>query len=92
MPQAMPPKDPDATLDYTWNWATWLGDDTILSSDVDIIAPAGLTLESTTNSTTAVTAWFSGGLVGQSYAVRNRITTVGGRTNDATIYISIEDH
>jgi hypothetical protein len=90
MPQVMPPKDPQAVLDYTWNWATWLNGDTIATSDVSVV-DSGITLASQANSTTAVTAWFSGGTAGRSYAVRNRITTAAGRTNDATIYITIED-
>lgn len=92
MPQAMPSKDPDAILDYTWDWATWLGDDTIATSSVVVIAPGGLVVDSSASSDTAVTAWFSGGTLGQSYSVRNRITTTAGRTNDATIYLSIEEH
>jgi hypothetical protein len=81
-------KDPDAVLDYSINWSTWLGDDTIAAStwtaDND-----GLTVVSSSNTTTATTVWLSGG-VGGIYNLRNRIVTAGGRTDDRTIQIVVE--
>lgn len=81
-------KDPDAVLDYTVDWATWLGTDTISTSSWPVI-PAGITKDSDTNSTTIATIWLSGGTIGETYQLTNRIVTAGGRTDDRTITINI---
>lgn len=80
-------KDPDAVLDYEVNWATWLGTDTIATSEW--LTAEGISEADATNTATATTIWLSGGDVGQVYDVVNRITTVGGRTNDQTIRVRI---
>lgn len=82
-------KDPDAVLDYAFDWSTWLGrgGDTIDSHVVT--APAGITLNSSTSTTTMVTAWLSGGAVGVTYAVACRIVTTQGRVDDRTMFVSV---
>lgn len=88
MPQIFQ-KDADAVLDYTVDWEDWLEDiaDTISASDW--IVASGITEDSDSNTTTTATVWLSGGVEGSSYRVTNRITTVGGRTQDASIFIEI---
>lgn len=84
------PKDPHDVLDYEVDWSNWLpAGDTILVSEW--IAPAGITMDSETNTNTTTTIWLSGGTAGQSYALTNRITTAGGRTRDRTITIRVKD-
>jgi len=81
-------KDPDAVLDYQWDWATWLPTgDTIASATVT--SDIGLTVDSDSNTATAVTAWLSGGTVGESYDVTCRVVTADGRTDDRTITLLI---
>ena len=81
-------KDPDAVLDYQWDWATWLPTgDTIASATVT--ADTGLTVASDSNTATVVTAWLSGGTVGESYDVTCRVVTADGRTDDRTITLLI---
>ncbi len=75
-------KDPQATLDYVWDWSAWLGDDTIATHAV--VAATGLTVASTSTSAGKVTAWISGGTDRQEYAVTCTITTTGGRTDERT--------
>lgn len=82
-------KDPNATLDYILKWAPWLRGDFIDTSSW--IVPAGLTLENEDQTSTTTTAWLSGGTVGESYEVVNRITTIGGRTEDRTLTIKIRE-
>jgi hypothetical protein len=82
-------KDPDAVLDYQVNWAAWLGADTISTSDWS--AAAGITVDSESETTTAATVWLSGGTAGEEYAVRNRIVTAAGRTDDRTLTIVVEE-
>lgn len=81
-------KDPDAVLDYSVDWAAWLGADTIATSTWPVV-PAGITKDSDTNDTTSATIWLSGGTAGQTYQITNRIVTAGGRTDDRTITIQI---
>lgn len=84
-------KDPDATLDYVWNWATWLGSDTITGTPTITISPGGLTKSSQSNTTTTVTAWLTGGAVGTTYSVGCRIVTTAGRTDERTIQIAVDN-
>lgn len=82
----MPPysvsKDPHAVLDYGWDWTPWLAEDGDTLDASEWIVPAGLTVESSSHTTTHTTVWLSGGTAGQSYVITNRVTTVGGRTDD----------
>ncbi len=81
--------DPDAVLDYLFDWSDWLGADTIASHTVT--AGTGLTVDSSTATTTAVTVWLSGGSVGQSYAVTCHIVTAAGREDDRTATITVQE-
>jgi hypothetical protein len=90
MPKTMPLKDPNDILDYTINWATWLGSDTIASSIWSV--PTGLTQVTASNSTTAATIWLSGGAAGSTYIVTNQIVTAAGRTKEDSIIILGRDN
>ena len=78
-------KDPDAVLDYQWNWTAWLAGDVIASHAVNV--PAGLTKLSSSNSATAVAVWLAGGEAGVTYPVTCHVVTAGGRKDDRTIMI-----
>ena len=80
-------KDPNAVLDYTVDWSEWLDGDTISTSSWTVAT--GLTKASDSKTSTAATAWLSGGTVGVTYEATNRIVTAGGRTEDRTIYIMV---
>lgn len=82
-------KDPNAVLDYSVDWTKWLDGDTIATSAWTV--PAGLTKVSDANTTTKTTAWLSGGTADQSYTVTNRITTSGGRTEDRSFIVKVEE-
>ena len=82
-------KDPNAVLDYSVDWSRWLDGDTIATSVWTV--PAGLTKVSDTNTTTKTTVWLSGGTADQSYTVTNRITTTGGRTEDRSFIVKVEE-
>lgn len=80
-----PPKDPDAKLDYRFDWAprannsgltNWLeAGETILTYEVTV--PAGLTKvsDSLVDEGTAVVVWISGGTNEVDYPITCKITT-----------------
>jgi hypothetical protein len=84
-------KDPDATLDYQINWATWLADDDTISNSSFISNSDDITVESSSFTDTTSTVWLSGGQAGSSYEITNRITTTLGRIDDRTIKIKCKD-
>jgi len=81
-------KDPDSTLDFSIDWADWIGTDTISLSKW--IIPGDLTITNQSNSSTKATVWLKGGVAGKTYYVVNRITTSGGRVDDRTLEIRAE--
>ena len=97
--------DPQAKLDYTWDWTDWLGDDTITSSTVTAKVEEArdptdvVTIDDVWPSPKTITAWISGGVHGTPCAVTCRITTTAGRIDDVewavseldTIAASVED-
>lgn len=94
--KAVIPKDPNAVLDYTIDWTLWLDaiPDTIQSAvaAIDNAAAAGGTINSSTIvGGKAVVIWVGGGTVGQTMALRCRITTVGLRTDDRTVYLKVKE-
>lgn len=80
-------KDPSATIDRGFDWTSWLGADTITSSDW--IVPTGLTRVSQSNTTKTTSVWLSGGTVDTLYRLTNRITTTGGREDERSLHIKI---
>lgn len=82
-------KDPAAVLDYQIDWSDWLDDDTISTSTWTV--PAGITEESSSNTTTTSTIWLSGGTAGQTYTLVNKIITASGRTDERSITINVSN-
>ena len=83
-------KDPEAVLDYSYDWTTWLGTDNITTAVCASDDPL-LTVQGTSNNGKIVTAWVSGGTPGSTANLRCRITTAAGRTDDRTVYLKIRD-
>lgn len=86
-------KDPDALLDYTFDWSAWLPlGDTIVTSSVTISNSASMAKESETiTGGNKVVVELSGGALRDLAAVRCRITTAAGRIDDRTIYVRVQD-
>lgn len=82
-------KDPDAILDYQWDWSAWLATVGDTLAAVAFIAEDGITVDSSEFSDTAATAWISGGTLGTTYSVVCRVTTTGGRVDDRTAELKI---
>lgn len=82
-------KDPNAILDYTFDWGPYL---TPLSDQIataTFILTGTLTKASQSNTTTTATAFIAGGTEGSTESLTCRIVTVGGRTDDRTISLKI---
>lgn len=79
-------KDPEAKLDYIWDWSDWLGDDndTLDTAVFTSSAPTELEVEMVEVAPTKATVWLSGGLPYVSYLVTCRVHTMGGRDEDRT--------
>jgi hypothetical protein len=81
-------KDPDDIIDYQIDFTNWLADgDTISSSTVS--APAGITLVSSSNNTTAIAARLSGGTLGTTYVVPCQATLADGQKITHTLVADI---
>jgi len=94
-------KDPDAVLDYGFNWGLdsdypdkkpWLDLDNgeAISTSVWVI-PDGLTEDSAEFGATATKVWLSGGTAGSSYTITNTITTSEGRTDERSMLIIVAE-
>lgn len=88
-------KDPLATLDYTFDWSTYLTSpvDTISSTSLSVVfsvdTTSGVYISSQSNTATTATVWISGGTVGASALVTCTIKTTGGRTDNRVIVLKI---
>lgn len=83
-------KDPDAVLDYQFVWSDWLDDTDELASHT-IEEDDGITVDSSSRTTDAVTVWLSGGTAGSNYRVACLITTADGRTDERTMTIHVRE-
>ena len=84
-------KDPDALLDYTIDWTTWLDGDTIDTSNWTL--PSGITEDSSgmDGTSSKATVWLSGGDAGTVYTVVNTIVTAAGRTDERSLDIKVAE-
>jgi hypothetical protein len=85
-----PDKDPDELLDYEIDWAARLAGDTISASEW--ILPVGIVKDAgagDTHTDTSAVIWLSGGTLGESFVLTNRIDTAGGRIMDQSVSIKI---
>ena len=84
-------KDPNAVLDYPISFAAWLADigDTYASHTV--MVTGGLVCDSSSQAAGVITPILSGGTVKTTASFTIRIVTVGGRTDDRTFYLKIQE-
>jgi hypothetical protein len=89
-------KDSEATLDYILDWSQWLSKgDTISLSNWSVTVDSGdsnpVTIEQQTFSTKQSVVWVSGGNSERHYKLINTITTMQGRTDQRSLFLSIRD-
>lgn len=88
-------KDPNARLDFRVDWADeeegpWLAAGEEIASSTWIVPP-GITEDSDDHDATTAWVWLTGGTVGQTYAITNRITTNQARIDDRTMKIYVTE-
>lgn len=88
-------KDPNATLDYVFDWSPWLGTDTISTSQWTIDPSGSLSVvgasETIFANNTKTRVFVTGGALKEEYILTNTITTSASRTDERSIQISIRD-
>jgi hypothetical protein len=84
-------KDPDATVDYGFDWSGWLKTDEITSSNWSLTPdePDGLSIEDNAYTSSTTTVWLSKGIVAHVYTVTNQIATLAGRTDRRSFLIAV---
>lgn len=82
--------DPDAVIDFEFDWTDWLAASETISSKV--ITPSdGITVNSSTIVAGVVTVWVSGATVDTVQSIACRITTNQGRTDERTIELAVRN-
>lgn len=91
-------KDPNATLDYPFDWTDWILDvlDAVNDHAFIITNPAAATVPMTLVSsqftaTGLVTGYVSGGTPGQTHQLTCRIMTAAGRIDERTLHIKMKE-
>lgn len=81
-------KDPDALLDYSFDFTEYLAPDNDSITSAIFVLDEGLTEEHSSHTNTGAVVWISGGVTGTS-RVTCRITTAGGRVDDRSVFLKI---
>ena len=87
-------KDPDAELDYSFDWSDYLATGETISSQT-MTVESGLTLgtgeKAPSESDGIVVFWLSGGPAGEDYDVACKIVTSASRTDERTMTIRVKN-
>lgn len=88
-------KDPDALLDYSFDWTAWLAvstpADTIATHTCTVSGATTAEVENESEAGGVVTAWVSGGAVGDKIALKCKITSASGRVDERTVYLKVKE-
>lgn len=84
-------KDPEARLDYTWDWTAWLETGETITAHTVAVTKGDVTLDGDTEAAGVVTAWVTGGTAATIAWVTCHITTSDDREDERTLHLSIRD-
>jgi hypothetical protein len=87
------PHDPNAVLDYRWDWSEWLDDDEHIV-DHSVSVTQGAATISTSADGQSVTAWVSDAepdAASKRINITCRVTTTHERTDKRTIRLYVSD-
>lgn len=79
--------DPQARLDYSWDWAAWLAAGETITAH-SLAPTTGVTVEASAVAGGVVTAWVTATVGG---TITCHITTSQGRQDDRTIILQVVD-
>lgn len=82
-------KDPNALLDYVFDWTAYLAPSGDTIDSVTWVTTAGLTVLNSVQTPTTAIAFVSGGVVGTTERLTCRITTTNGLIDDRSIDLKI---
>ena len=83
-------KDPGATLDFGFDWSTWLGDGETITKAAWTV-PEGITEHDSTSQEGVTAIWLKGGTAGENYVATCEITTSAGRTDQRSLRVMVRD-
>lgn len=83
-------KDPNATLDFGFDWSQWLKDGDFITS-YTVTTACGINKPADMNTSASVIVWLSGGTSGSRYGVTCTINTSGSRIDQRTIKIDVKE-
>jgi hypothetical protein len=87
-------KDTASTLDFVFDWSSWLASGETISS-FTVTATTGITLGTASKAPSQaagkVTYWLSGGTAGVTYPIQCTIVTSAGRTDNRKMIIRVVD-
>jgi hypothetical protein len=81
-------KDPDAKLDYGFDWSPWLESGETISTSAWTV-PTGLTDSDESYDGDSTKIWLSGGTVDEDYIVANKIITSDGRIDERSFKVMV---
>jgi hypothetical protein len=84
-------KDPNASLDYPISFVDWLADISDTYASHTVAVTGGLILVSSIEISGVITPFLSGGTPGETASFTVSIITGGGRKDDRTFYLKIQD-
>lgn len=90
MAQTSNTKDPDARLDYAWDWSAWLEDGETITSHTVTVESGDVVIDGTPQEAAGVvTAWLEAGTTRS--VVTCHIVTSEGREDDRSRTITIRE-
>ena len=87
-------KDPGASIDYAVDWgAGYLAGDSIAGSEwtVEPAEAGGIEVAATAAEAARTSAQLTGGIAGHVYRVSNRVTLSGGRIDERSLTIRVDE-
>ncbi len=84
-------KDPNAILDYIFDWSDWLDENETINSHQILVEHGSVVVDSNERDGAQITVWLSGGNEQETARVVCRITTSAGRVDDRSIWVKIAE-
>ena len=83
-------KDPNARLDFAFDWSAWLEEDETIVSQTFEVALGDVVVDADSELNGVVTVWLTGGTVGKAKVTCHIVTSVG-REDDRTMSITVKE-